>query len=91
MGSHFFPENSPERVFQPGSRAFDVLAQSIIDESLISGCTARLLSLLKEVIYQILIQSNGDTCFASLFCFSRANAASLAFAEVILLFHRRSS
>jgi hypothetical protein len=31
MGSDFFPENSPEGVFQSRRRAFDVLTQGIVD------------------------------------------------------------
>ena len=43
---------------------------------------------LKKVIYRILIRSDGDTGLATLFRFGRSDTASLASAEVIMLFHR---
>ena len=44
----FFPKDAPKRVFELWSSAFDVLAQGIVDQCLVTGRTTGSLSLFRK-------------------------------------------
>jgi hypothetical protein len=87
----FFPKDAPECFFELWSSAFDMLAQGVVDQCLVTGRTTRSLSLFQKVIHQILIKANGNACFPTLFRFRNYDTAPLTFAEIVFSFHRFSS
>jgi len=87
---HLLPHNPPQCVLQLGRFAFYMFTQRLINQSLVSRCSARRIGLFQEMIHQIFIQSNGDARLAARLRLRGRNPAPLALAEIIFPFHRES-
>src|SRR6185312_10162866 len=88
---HLLPDNSAQRVLEFRRLVFDVRAQGLIHERLITDGAAGRIGFLEKMVDQIFVNADGDADFAFVLRLRGENAPAPALAEVILLFHRPSS
>ena len=87
VARHRFADDAAQGLFPLRSLAFDVFAQSGVDQRLVAHFAARAVGDSGKMIYLVLVQADGDAHFARLHWRFSRDASAAALGEIILWLH----